>query len=184
MDLDEKVKRVMIFVIIAFVILTGLFFIGFGFIESKITRTPLIPIDQAGVGNHVKVTPVRVVDVFDKVEEKEYDKHSLTYRTVTIYYSVVEVKEIEGACIIMTSRGYPTVNSREIEGLVYLQPEEEILKAQEAMKSHDDLTLYSISVDEFFGVSFQMIFGAVMLVVGTIFLVLHIRHIKKRNSYY
>ena len=181
MGFEKVFKRVIVFILLIMVIMTGVSLMFFGVLENRISNSPTIDIDRAGTGNHIKVTPTRVLEVFDKSEEIRLSKHSPKKRIETTYYSVVEIKEKEGACIIMTSSTYPSNDSLsgELEGLAVVQPTERFEKAQQAMKAHGDLTLYNISVDQFTGDWTQFIMGAVIAVIGIVSLVCAIVAIRK-----
>ena len=145
----------------------GLLCIISGFRAIYFLKTmPLVPLENSEKGDHVKVTALRVVDVIDTEVTYKWVRHHREERTE--YYYLAEIKEVEGECIVLqaSSDPYKMTFPRELEGVVYWLPREEIQKAEKAVRSYPGMSLYGFGIHDYRSEPPLMIFGICIEIIG------------------
>ena len=172
-----RAKSVFSIIVYVLMVLLGLYAIGLSLYRMNFVNTkPLVPIRQSQEGDHVKVEAVRLVEVIDK-------KVTSTGRfgTHSTYYSLVEIKDVEGGCMIYETATDPCDQKfpKEIEGVTYKPSYDIEQKASRALDSHPEMSLYRFEVRNYKYSSRMTIVGIVCVVVFAAFLVLEIRSTRK-----
>lgn len=174
------VYRILFYV---FLILLGLFMIGSGLYRMYyINSIPLVPLEQSQEGDHVKVEATRLVEVFDKEEIYTRKRNRFGYRPRYTYYCLLEIKEVEGGCIIYGTE-YPDKLTfpKELNGVSY-EPKDDIKQsATQALSLYPDMSLYRFQIRSFKDSPKVIIFGFVLSPVGAALLIWDVRKTKKHG---
>ncbi len=179
-----RAKSILRIIVYVLMILVGLYAIGLSLYRMNFVNTkPLVPIRQSQEGDHVKVEAVRLVEVIDK--KVTATGIGIKRHTHTTYYSLVEIKDVEGGCMIYetTMDPYDQKFPKEIEGVTYKPLYDIEQKASQALDSHPEMSLYRFEIRNYKYSSRMTIVGIVCVVVFAAFLVLEIISARKKRGY-
>ena len=162
-------------------ILCGILILMIGIKQFRVSKRPVVPIEQAVEGDHVNVTMTKLVSHFDT--EIHYGRRSkVTHsRNKTYYhYMLVELEE-GGYMVICKSSGTPEFKSPEFpkhyDGVLQKVPDEMLEKARQAMPDQE-ATLYECNVSSIKQRTGSVIIGSVLILMGVALTVFLIRNRK------
>ena len=158
-------------------ILLSLIMIGSSLMGIYFNKTrPVVPLRESREGDHVKATALRVVEVIDTKETRKKNRRLPGYDVRTTYYCLVEIEEVEGGLIIYTCSKDPDELSFPIklDGRAYMPKDDLMQKADLAMNSYPDMSLYRFQIDNLIVSPAPVIVGIVIVVVCAAVVILSI----------
>lgn len=140
---------------------------------------PLVPIEQAQEGDHVKVTLVRNLDTLETNVTRHRRRGGMSYTKRSCYF-LIEIKEGNNGCIIIHSQeperfedpdNYPI----EYEGIVNGTFKDDIIKKADDSLWSSNKSLYTGRIELTNNYARNYVISGVCLVIGAVALIIALR---------